>query len=129
MKPYDINLKPFKNDNFDKKRYYDLLRALIFYKELIRINFQDNKAKYAISRARLDIPQYKKLIGKYPEINLKTLNKIATSNRYKIIIWTKTSSRAVPEKTYETTNIYDLGLKRYCLFTLIYLTIILFILI
>ena len=76
MEEYDINLKPFKYDNFDKERIYDVLRAIIFFKELIRIKFDKKKIKNTIRMARKDICFYHKLMKKYPKITITTLNEL-----------------------------------------------------
>ena len=111
----DINLKPFKNDEHDKHRQYDLLRAVVIFRELIRIKFNTSKLQNSITNVRRDIPQYAKLLRKYPTINLCSLNEIAKSNRFKIIIWTKNSSRSKANKVYETKNSFVLGCQYLCI--------------
>lgn len=100
----NISLKPFKYDKSDDKRIFDLIRAIIIFKECQKINFNDKKLLSTIRLSRLDIPQYIKLKKKYPIINLVTLKRIARDFNFNVVIWTKVSSRAKPEKVFETKD-------------------------
>jgi len=100
----NISLKPFKYDRSDDQRIFDIIRAIIIYKECKKINFNGKKILGTIRGTRLDIPQYIKLKKKYPIINLDCLERIARDFKLKLVIWTKVSSRAKPEKVFETQD-------------------------
>ena len=57
----NISLKPFKYDRSDDQRIFDIIRAIIIYKECKKINFNGKKILGTIRGTRLDIPQYIKL--------------------------------------------------------------------
>ena len=111
METYDVSLKQFKFDFYDQDRRYDILRSIILFKEIVRVNYDKKKSERAVRLARNDLPYYRKLYTKYPKISIETVDQLAIDFRIKFIIWTKSSSRALAIKMYETSADYDMGSK------------------
>lgn len=105
-----IRLHPFKHDKSDVERKFDLIRGFILFKEYIRMRSNSTNIKDVISNARRDLPQYLKLVKRYPLINMQNLNRIADYFKIQIVMWTKNTARSEPLQTYKTDTKYDINI-------------------